>query len=317
MATVQSSNASSTTTTRTDSTPSPSLLSLNTADLHPAWRAPPLEEDPEDHQDVTNTDNHSSPSSAALLAILDIEEIDPNLYRGSSPQHPRWSRIFGGQTVAQAMVAAARTIPPPYIIHSLHSYFLRAGDDSIPILYQVERLRDGTSFISRRVTAIQRGRPIFIGMMSFHKIETGALEHQDTMSIVPPPSQLPSLIETMRQWAADDRLLYKTRQGILRSSSFPYPIDIRRVDNYNLTQRLTPTPTATQRCWMRALGYMGESLILHQCALAYMSDWSLLETALLPHGIHSYQNTPERSIEMASLGQRDSFRHTNHHIYIY
>ena len=236
-----------------------------------------------------------------LLKILDLEEIDANIFRGYSPLHPRWGRVYGGQTVSQAMIASSRTIAPPFVVHSLHSYFLRPGDDNLPIVYTVEVVRDGHSFSSRRVTAAQRGRPIFIALISFHRPEHGVLEHADPMPSVLPPSSLPSLVETMREWAGDARLSPTVRAGILRSSSFPFPIDLRRVDNSSLSVRLSRQKDATQRCWMKVTGALSEHLIVHQCALAYLSDWSLLETALLPHGIHSYQNTRERSLQMASL----------------
>ena len=243
-----------------------------------------------------------SPSQtvSSLLSILDLEELDVLLYRGYSPAHPRWGRVYGGQTVSQALIAASRTIRPPFVAHSLHSYFLRPGDDNLPVVYQVECMRDGHSFASRRVTASQRGRPIFSCMINFQRPERGHLQHQDAMPPVPPPDELPSLVETMHAWASDERLSESVRAGIARSSSFPFPIDLRRVDNAELSTRLSPQ-RPMQRCWMRVTGRLSSHLIVHQCALAYMSDWSILETALLPHGIHSYQNTKQRSLQMASL----------------
>ena len=228
--------------------------------------------------------------------------MDVNLFRGYSPLHPRWGRVYGGQTVSQAMIASSRTITPPFTIHSLHSYFLRPGDDNLPVLYTVEGVRDGRAFCQRRVTAAQRGRPIFVALISFHRPEPPPhLQHADPMPDVPPPDTLPSLVQTMREWATDARLSADVRAGILRSSSFPFPIDLRRVDNHRLSARLARAKQATQRCWMRVTGALNDHLVVHQCALAYMSDWSLLETALLPHGEMSYRNTPQRSIHMASL----------------
>ena len=161
-------------------------------------------------------------------------------------------------------------------------------------------MNDGHSFASRRVTASQKGRAIFIAMISFQRPEHGHLQHQDRMPTVPLPDGLPSLVETMQEWARDERLSESVRAGIVRSSSFPFPIDLRRVDNAELSTRLSPQ-RPLQRCWMRVTGQLSNHLIVHQCALAYMSDWSILETALLPHGIHSYQNTTERQLQMASL----------------
>ena len=243
--------------------------------------------------------SQSQPVSS-LLSILDLEELDTLLYRGYSPPHPRWGRVYGGQTVSQALIASSRTIRPPFIAHSLHSYFLRPGNDNLPVVYQVECMHDGHSFASRRVTASQRGKAIFICMISFQRPEHGHLQHQDSMPAVPQPDELPSLVQTMQKWAQDARLSESVRAGIVRSSSFPFPIDLRRVDNHELSTRLSPQQPL-QRCWMRVTGALSDHSIVHQCALAYMSDWSILETALLPHGIHSYQNTADRSLQMASL----------------
>ena len=289
--------------------------------LHRSWIAPPPSPhapNPPSSSPSTPTPSATSsslpspsspphpppPATSDLLNLLNLEELDTNLFRGYSPPHPRWGRVYGGQTVSQAMIASSRTIPPPYTVHSLHSYFLRPGDDNLPIVYTVDVVRDGAAFAQRRVTAAQRGRPIFIALISFHRPEEGHLAHADPMPDVPPPDSLPSLVQTMREWAADGRLSAEVRAGILRSSSFPFPIDLRRVDNHSLTTRLSKARTATQRCWMKVTGHLPPahtSPIVHQCALAYMSDWSLLETALLPHGEMSYKNTPQRSLQMASL----------------
>ena len=304
----------------TSSPPSPrhimsALFSQQTTDspLHRPWTAPhpptPTNTTTATTPAPISTPNppNSSPPPlsqaqpiSSLLAILDLEELDTLLYRGYSPPHPRWGRVYGGQTVSQALIASSRTIRHPFIAHSLHSYFLRPGNDNLPILYQVECMRDGHSFASRRVTASQRGKPIFICMVSFQRPEHGHLQHQDTMPVVPSPDELPSLVQTMQKWSQDERLSESVRAGITRSSSFPFPIDLRRVDNHELSTRLSPQP-AVQRCWMRVTGQLSHHSIVHQCALAYMSDWSILETALLPHGIHSYQNTPARQLQMASL----------------
>src|SRR5262245_49634094 len=127
---------------------------------------------------------------ANLLAILDLEPLEENLFRGRSPQQG-WQRVYGGQVLGQALVAAVRTVPPERIAHSLHAYFLLAGDPSRPIVYNVERVRDGGSFTTRRVTAIQHGRAMFVMSVSFHIAEPG-LDHQNVMPQVPPPEDLPS-----------------------------------------------------------------------------------------------------------------------------
>src|SRR5262245_24374882 len=137
----------------------------------------------------------SSPSSSpgaidSLLSILDLEPLEDNLFRGRSPQQS-WQRVFGGQVLGQALVAAVRTVAPERVAHSLHAYFLLGGDPAIPIIYSVERVRDGGSFTTRRVTAIQHGRPMFVMSASFHKTEPG-LDHQTRMPAVPAPEELPS-----------------------------------------------------------------------------------------------------------------------------
>src|SRR5215470_6555161 len=132
------------------------------------------------------------PASAVdrLLSILDLEPLEDNLFRGRSPQQS-WQRVFGGQTLGQALVAAVRTVPPERIAHSLHAYFLQPGDLTRPIIYGVERIRDGGSFTTRRVTATQHGRAMFVMSVSFHKQEAG-LDHQRAMPSAPPPEALPS-----------------------------------------------------------------------------------------------------------------------------
>src|SRR5262249_25978685 len=136
----------------------------------------------------------ASPQSASavdrLLSILDLEPLEDNLFRGRSPQQS-WQRVFGGQTLGQALVAAVRPVPRDRVAHSMHAYFLLPGDLNRPIIYSVERVRDGTSFTTRRVTATQHGRAMFVMSVSFHKHEDG-LEHQSTMPQVPPPEDLPS-----------------------------------------------------------------------------------------------------------------------------
>src|SRR5262244_3101164 len=132
------------------------------------------------------------PASAVdrLLSILDLEPLEDNLFRGRSPQQS-WQRVFGGQTLGQALVAAVRTVPPERVAHSMHGYFLLPGDLNRPIIYSVERVRDGASFTTRRVTATQHGRAMFVMSVSFHKDEQG-LEHQSPMPQVPPPEAVPS-----------------------------------------------------------------------------------------------------------------------------
>jgi acyl-CoA thioesterase II len=208
-----------------------------------------------------------------LLAILDIERLEENLFRGLSPQ-VGWQRVFGGQVIGQALVAAHRTVNGR-LAHSLHAYFLRAGDPSVPIIYNVDRIRDGGSFTTRRVVAIQHGQAIFSMAASFHKEETG-LEHQIKMPEVPPPESLPSdaeLKELLIDRLPDPLKAYWQRER---------PIEIRAVD---LSRYLSPEKRdPSQQVWIRATGQLPDDQSLHQCVLAYASDFTLLDTALIAHG---------------------------------
>jgi acyl-CoA thioesterase-2 len=208
-----------------------------------------------------------------LLSVLDIERLEHNLYRGVSPQ-VGWQRVFGGQVIGQALVAAHRTVNGR-LAHSLHAYFLRAGDPAVPILYEVDRIRDGGSFSTRRVVAIQHGLAIFSMAASFHKEEPG-LQHQIKMPDVPPPEALPSEAELKARFM--DRMPPQVRAYWERER----PIEIRPVD---LSRYLEPGNHApTQQVWIRATGELGDDLSLHQCVLAYASDFTLLDTALVAHG---------------------------------
>jgi len=208
-----------------------------------------------------------------LLTILDIERLEENLFRGLSPQ-VGWQRVFGGQVIGQALVAANRTVNGR-LTHSLHAYFLRAGDPSVPIIYNVDRIRDGGSFTTRRVVAVQHGQAIFSMAASFHREETG-LEHQIKMPEVPPPESLPS--EAELKACLIDRVPPQVKAYWERER----PIEIRPVD---LSRYLTPGNHApSQQVWIRATGELPNDQSLHQCVLAYASDFTLLDTALIAHG---------------------------------
>jgi len=208
-----------------------------------------------------------------LLSILDLEPLEQNLYRGLSPQ-VGWQRVFGGQVIGQALVAANRTVEDR-IAHSLHAYFLRAGDPAVPIIYEVDRIRDGGSFSTRRVVAIQHGHPIFSMAASFHKEEAG-LQHQMKMPEVPPPEDLPSEAELK------ERLIDRVPEPVRAYWLHERPIEIRPVD---LSRYFAPgNRAASQLVWIKATGALGGDLALHQCVLAYASDFTLLDTALIAHG---------------------------------
>jgi acyl-CoA thioesterase-2 len=206
----------------------------------------------------------------ALVRLLDLEAIEVNLFRGVSPDEER-QRVFGGQVAGQALVAAARTVEPGRSVHSLHAYFLRPGDPTVPILYEVDRIRDGRSFTTRRVVAVQHGRAIFNLQASFQVHELG-LEHQDPMPDAPDPESLPTFRERMAPYA--DTL----GDWHLR----PRPIDIRHVD-WMPPDRQDPLPPH-QRVWLRADGQLPDDPVLHACVVTYASDMTLLDTTLLPHG---------------------------------
>jgi acyl-CoA thioesterase II len=286
------------------STSSSSILSSSPCDTT-SGKCPPRNSTPTSSSSSSSTTTTPSTSNGSishsrLVRLLELEEIDVNVYRGYSPTSPRWGRIYGGQTVSQALAASCKTVENNFIVHSLHAYFLRAGNDNLPILYYVERLRNGKSFASRRVTALQKGAAIFSMNVSFQTYELG-LEHQDTMPVVPEPEKVKSLVEVYRELLTDKRLNKRARESIERSVSIPMALDVRRIIPASMEQRLTKNTPPNQRVWMRVQGDLGDSLMLHQCALAYMSDWSLLETALLPHGKHGWVSEPGESLQMASL----------------
>jgi acyl-CoA thioesterase-2 len=225
-------------------------------------------------------------SLAELLALLDLERIENDIFRGVSPKD-RWQRVFGGQVLGQALVAASRSVEDR-TCHSLHAYFLRPGDPSVPIIYNVDRIRDGGSFSTRRVVAIQHGQAIFSMAASFHKHEEG-LAHQMKMPDVPPPESLPS--EGELKELLFDRLPPQVKAYWERER----PIEIRPVD---LSRYLAPEKrAATQQMWIRATGTLGDDLALNQCVLAYASDFTLLDTALIAHGRFIF----DPSLMLASL----------------
>ena len=211
-----------------------------------------------------------------LIDQLNLEPLEVNLFRGQSTDLGGRS-VFGGQVVGQALVAAARTAENR-LAHSLHAYFLLPGDMAAPIVYEVDRIRDGRSFTARSVKAIQHGRPILSMIASFHLDEPG-LQHQMKMPDVPPPESLRSMNELRAEWVAEaGKVPDRVRDFMLR----PAPIEFRPVEPWN---PLKPTPTRHgQTCWFKAVDQVPDSPILHSCLLAYASDTNLLPTALMPHG---------------------------------
>lgn len=223
-----------------------------------------IEEDAAEHREAVED----------LIKLLDLEKIEENLFRGHSPSSS-WQRVFGGQVIGQALVAAYRTVEER-VCHSLHAYFIRPGDPRVPIVYEVDRSRDGSSFTTRRVVAIQHGKQIFNLAASFQVQEEG-FEHQSDMPDVPGPENLQS--DRERREAILDKLPEHIRAHFVR----PRPIEIRAVDP---TDMLRPAPTEAKQCvWFRARKQMPHDIALNQCILAYASDMTLLDTCIKPHGV--------------------------------
>ena len=218
-----------------------------------------------------------------LIDLLDLEELEVNIFRGVSPKEDR-QRVFGGQVAGQALVAAGRTVTEGSV-HSLHAYFLRPGDPKIPILYEVDRIRDGKSFTSRRVVAIQHGQAILHLSASFHRLEDG-LDHQAPMPEVPPPDSLPTFQERMRPF----------REQVGPWVDRERPIDMRMCDPIESRPETWRKPEAY--VWMRADGRLPDDPMLHACVVTYASDMTLLDCTLRPHGLTW---APDRKIMSASI----------------
>lgn len=208
-----------------------------------------------------------------LLRVLDLEQIEVNIFRGVGPQvEPQ--RVFGGQVAGQALVAAGRTVEPGRHVNSLHGYFVRPGDSTKPIVYEVERIRDGRSFSVRRTVAVQNGQTIFFMSASFHTGEDG-LEHGEPAPLdVPAPQQVPTL--TQRLASHPDRL------GIW--ARIPRPIDVRYIGESGFAASGERPGSTQQRVWMKVDGKLPDDPLLHVCVLTYASDLTLLDTVLNHHG---------------------------------
>jgi len=213
------------------------------------------------------------PAVDGLVALLDLEEIEREIFRGVSTRS-RWQRVFGGQVAGQALVAAGRTVPEDRHVHSLHSYFVRPGDPSIPILYEVDRVRDGRSFSTRRVIAVQRGETIFSLSASF-QLDQDGVDHQTPMPEVPDPELLPPLVNRYGGSPAAAEF-YK---------AMPKPIDLRYVDAPPWQQHAHGPRDGVSRVWMRADGKLPDDPLLHVCVLTYASDMTLLDSVLVRHGL--------------------------------
>jgi acyl-CoA thioesterase II len=221
-----------------------------------------------------------------LLGTLDLERLEVNLFRGRSPQ-TGWQRVFGGQVIGQALVAALRTVEDRPA-HSLHGYFMLPGDPKVPIIYEVDRIRDGRSFTTRRVVAIQHGRAIFGMAASFHADEEG-FSHQARMPDVPTPDQLPSEAEIKAKAMAI------MPDAVRRYYERERPIELRPVEFSRYLG--VKSDEAKFHVWIRATGRLPDDIAIHQCVLAYASDMALLDSTLIPHG----RTVFEKTIMAASL----------------
>jgi acyl-CoA thioesterase-2 len=218
-----------------------------------------------------------APTSQAvktLLQTLDLETLEKNLYRGMSPQ-VGWQRVFGGQVIGQALVAAQRSVENGRQVHSLHCYFMRPGDPAVPIIYEVDRLRDGGSFTTRNVVAIQHGQAIFSLLASFQIAEQG-FEHFIAMPAVPMPEDLPSEKQLAEQF------IDHAPENVRRYWQRDRPIELRPVDleHYFSRKKLEPR----QNIWFRATGSLPKDPAVQASVLAYASDMTLLDTSLFAHG---------------------------------
>ncbi len=225
--------------------------------------------------------------SKALLALLDLEPLEHNIYRGQN-RDIGTQRIYGGQVLAQALVAAQRTVPDDRPVHSLHGYFILAGDLSVPVVYFVDRLRDGRSFTTRRVTAIQHGQAIFNMSASFHRHEEG-LSHQMEMPRVPPPEDLRPELDLIRERADE---LPEHQRGLLTQGR---PLDVRPIDEDGPFENGVRPPQ--RKMWVKTVDPLDDDPLHHRAVLAYASDYGLIVTALRPHG----RNVRDPSMMVASL----------------
>ena len=222
----------------------------------------------------------------ALLDILDLEPLEQNLFRGRSPQ-VGWQRVFGGQVIGQALVAASRTVESRSA-HSLHAYFLLPGDPKVPIIYEVDRIRDGRSFTTRRVVAIQHGQAIFSMSASYHDVEPG-YDHQAKMPDVPMPEDLPDEQEVRTT------ILPAMPAAVRAYFERERPIELRPVEFARYASR-EPRPPRFH-AWIRATRRLPDDPVLHRCVLAYASDMTLLDASLIAHG----RTVFEMGIQAASL----------------
>jgi acyl-CoA thioesterase-2 len=217
-----------------------------------------------------------SKSLDAVVELLDLEQIETDIFRGRSPVGERRQRIFGGQVAGQALVAAGRTAPPDRPVHSLHAYFIRPGDPSVPLVYLVERVRDGRSFTTRRVTVVQHGKTIFTLSASFQVPEPSGFEHFAAMPPAPAPDEVEPTSVRLR------RLFGPAAEDYTRDS----PIEMRHVGPLSVEVERDPSLASPENLvWLKADGELPDDPLLHVCLMTYASDMTLLDTVLQTHGV--------------------------------
>ncbi len=217
-----------------------------------------------------------------LVSLLDLEQLDTDLFRGKQPDTVR-QRVYGGQVAAQALIAGTRSVGPEFHVHSLHSYFLLPGDYNVPIIYDVERIRDGKSFATRRVLARQHGRPIYYQSINFQVLEEG-LDHQDVMPEVKAPEEGMNLVDLMQERGSDDGLGKEWAA-----------LDVRWLGSSRYGLDPDPLHPARAQVWIRIDGRLSDDPIEHLAAFTYASDVSLLGATLAAHDVDPTE------VQMASL----------------
>jgi acyl-CoA thioesterase-2 len=206
-----------------------------------------------------------------LVDLLDLEQIEVNIFRGRSPEESL-QRVFGGQVAGQALIAAGRTVASDRPVHSLHAYFLRPGVPGVPIVYQVDRIRDGRSFTTRRVLGVQQGRTIFALTADFHLPEESPFSHQLPMAPVPQPEELPTALEEVGSVLGELPPFISRRQ----------PFDIRYVERLRWSQEELVGVEPRSAVWLRTNGGLGDDPLVHACAVTYASDMTLLDAVRIP-----------------------------------
>ncbi|MEQ6900748.1 acyl-CoA thioesterase II [Nocardioides sp. YIM 152588] len=233
--------------------------------------------------EVPDAHESAQEETRKLVGLLDLESLDVDLFRGKQPETTR-QRVYGGQVAAQALIAANKSVDPAYTVHSLHSYFLRPGDYQVPIIYDVERIRDGRSFLTRRVVARQHGRPIYYQTLNYQRPEEG-FDHQDVMPEVKPPSEGVDLLEMMKSRGTDDGLAQEWAA-----------LDVRWIGNSRFgglgDDASRPSRAAV---WLRIAGELSDDPLEHLATFTYATDVTLLGVSLAAH------DTNPAKVQMASL----------------